>query len=180
MKELSISKAFTLLEPGPVTLITTSDAGKYNMMALSWHIVLDFTGRFAVMTGPWNYSYKALMKNKECVVNIPGADLLEKTIGAGTTTGSETDKFTKFNLTPLEAGVVSCPLIKECIASIECRVIDHIKAYDLIILDTVKAWIVPDYKERHAFHYRGDGNFILEGKVLNYRKEMAPRLAPGV
>lgn len=52
MKQLEISKIFTLIEPGPVTLITTADQGKPNIMALSWSIVLEYDGRLAIMTGP--------------------------------------------------------------------------------------------------------------------------------
>lgn len=180
MKELALHKSFTLIEPGPVTLITTSDEGKNNIMALSWHIVLDFSGRFAIMTGSWNYSFNALMKNRECVINIPGLNLLDKVVGIGTTTGSEVDKFKEFSLTPLKADTVNPPLIKECIAAIECHVVDHIKTYDMIVLEAVKAWVKTDYKKEQTLHYRGDGTFITDGGRFNCRKEMESKLAPGV
>jgi len=176
MKELELNKAFTLMEPGPVTMITTSDKGKDNIMTLSWHIVLGFEGRLAIMTGPWNYSYTALIKNKECVINIPCEDLIEKAIGVGTTTGSETDKFKKFKLTPVKSHLVNPPSIKECIAGIECRVIDEVKEYDLIILETVYAWTNNGYGESKSFHYSGDGIFIVDGRHLDYKREMSTRL----
>jgi len=180
MKELPLNKAFTLLEPGPVTLITTSDEGKDNIMTLSWHLVLDFPGRFGIMTGSWNYSFRALMKNKECVINIPDVGLIEKVVGVGTTSGAGTDKFRQFQLTPVTGGEVNPPLIKECIAAIECRVSDHIKLYDILILDAVKAWVKADYKKHQTIHYRGDGTFIADGETLNYRKELVSKLGPGV
>lgn len=180
MEELSLDKIFTLIEPGPVTLITTSDAGKDNIMTLSWHIVLGFDGRFAIMTGPWNYSFKALMKNKECVVHIPDAEMIEKVIGIGTTTGADTDKFEKFGLTPVKSKLITPPSIKECLAGIECRVADYIEDYDLIVLIGVYAWNIPGYKDKQTFHYRGDGTFITDGRRMNYRKAMASKLAPGV
>lgn len=180
MKELELNKAFTLLEPGPVTLITTSNGSEHNIMTLSWHIVLDFSGRFAIMTGDWNYSFEALMKNNECVINIPGVDMIEKAVGIGTSTGSEVNKFKEFVLTPLKADIVQSPLIEECIAAIECRVTDYVKEYDMIILDTVKAWVRRNYKKYRTFHYRGDGTFLVDGETVNYRKEMASKLAPGV
>ncbi len=180
MKELELNKAFTLLEPGPVILITTSNGGKYNIMTLSWHIVLGFSGSFAIMTGDWNYSFEALMENKECVINVPGVDMIEKAVGIGTSTGSEVNKFKEFVLTPVKADIVQPPLIKECIAAIECRVSNHIKEYDLVILDAVKAWVKRDYKKHRTFHYRGDGTFVIDGEIVNYRKEMESKLAPGV
>jgi flavin reductase (DIM6/NTAB) family NADH-FMN oxidoreductase RutF len=64
MKKLPLNKAFTLIEPGPVVLVTTAYKGKHNIMTLSWTMVMDFTPRFAFLTGSWNYSYKALKKQK--------------------------------------------------------------------------------------------------------------------
>ena len=61
MKEFPIQKAFTFLEPGPVVLVTTFDENRSNILTLSWTMVLDFTPRFAFMTGPWNFSCKALI-----------------------------------------------------------------------------------------------------------------------
>jgi len=43
MKELPLSKAFQLIEPGPVVLVATARDGKANVMTMSWHMVMDFT-----------------------------------------------------------------------------------------------------------------------------------------
>jgi hypothetical protein len=48
MENLPIGKAFTLIEPGPVVLVTTNDGRKDNVMAISWTMVLDFTAKFAI------------------------------------------------------------------------------------------------------------------------------------
>lgn len=56
MKKLRLSKAFTLLESGPVVFVTTNDGRKKNVMTISWTMVVDFTPVFAITTGPWNYS----------------------------------------------------------------------------------------------------------------------------
>ena len=60
MDTLEISKAFTLIEPGPVVLVTTNDGKKNNIMTISWTMVLDFTPAFAITTGEWNYSLAVL------------------------------------------------------------------------------------------------------------------------
>src|SRR5665647_3456837 len=116
MQELPLNKAFMLLEPGPVVLVSTADGGKSNIMTLSWHMVMDFTPKFALVTGAWNYSYKALLKTKECVIAIPAFDISQKVVEIGMCSGSDTDKFKKFELTPVKAKSVKAPLIKECIA----------------------------------------------------------------
>ena len=68
MKALKLEKAFTLLEPGPVVLVTTCDGDRHNIMTLSWTMVVDFTPRFAFTTGPWNHSYAALEKTRRLLV----------------------------------------------------------------------------------------------------------------
>jgi flavin reductase (DIM6/NTAB) family NADH-FMN oxidoreductase RutF len=93
------------------------------------------------MTGPWNYSYTALTKNRECVIAIPTVDMARTVVSIGACSGAETNKFEKFKLTPLEAKFVKAPLIKECFANIECRVVDYVKKHGIFILDAAAAWI---------------------------------------
>ncbi|MCU0598915.1 MAG: flavin reductase [Desulfobacterales bacterium] len=77
---MKIGKAFTLMESGPVVLVTTNDGNKKNVMTISWTMVNDFTPVFAMTTGPWNHSFGALQKTKERVIAIPTVDLLDKVI----------------------------------------------------------------------------------------------------
>ena len=60
MNTLAISKAFTMIEPGPVVLVTTNAGKKNYIMTISWTRVLDFTPAFAITTGEWNYSLAVL------------------------------------------------------------------------------------------------------------------------
>ena len=113
MRQLKMSRVFTLIEPGPVVLVTTCDGNKNNIMTISWTMVLDFTPMFAITTGAWNYSFGALQKTRECVIAIPTVELLDRVVGIGTCSGADTDKFAKFKLTtmpgkrqgPLDQGV---------------------------------------------------------------------------
>ncbi len=180
MQELQLNKAFMLLEPGPVVLVTTANRGKNNIMTISWHMVMDFTPQFALLTGAWNYSYEALVKNKECVIAVPTVDISRKVVEIGACSGSDTDKFKKFELTPLKAKSVKAPLIKECLANIECRVTDYIGKYNIFILDAVHAWIDDERKERRTIHAVGDGTFKVDGRKINYRELMLSKLPSGV
>ena len=64
MLELELNKAFTLMESGPVVLVTTHDGNNDNIMTISWTMVMDFTPVFAITTGEWNHSFTALRKSK--------------------------------------------------------------------------------------------------------------------
>jgi len=180
MRTMKLNKVFTLLEPGPVVLVTTHDGKQGNVMTISWTMVLDFTPRFAITTGEWNYSYRALKKTRECVIAIPTADMLDTVVGVGTCSGADTDKFAKFGLTPLPGRIVKAPLIRECAANIECRVVEIVRRHDIVVLKAVAAHQAPSRKEQRTLHAVGDGTFIVDGRRLNRRRQMAVKIPEGI
>jgi flavin reductase (DIM6/NTAB) family NADH-FMN oxidoreductase RutF len=180
MNIMQTSKAFMLIEPGPVVFVTTYDGKKNNVMTISWTMVMDFTPKFAITTGAWNYSYAALRKSKECVISIPTVDLLDKIVGVGTCSGADTDKFAKFGLTPVEGTHVRSPLIRECLANIECKVIDIITKHDILVLAGVAAYFDEARAEKRTVHAIGDGTFVVDGRKLNRREMMRSKLPDGI
>lgn len=183
MNNFSLPKVFTLIESGPVVLITTKDSktGKENIMTLSWSMVLEFEPScFAIMTGGWNYSFKALMENRECVVALPTVEIIEKTIRIGSCSGSEHDKFKEFELTPLRAQKVKAPLIKECHANIECQITDYLENYSILVLTPVKAWINNALKDKRKIHAIGDGTFVADGEKFDYKEITWDKLSDAV
>lgn len=180
MHELKLSKAFTLMESGPVVLVTTNDGHKNNIMTISWTMVVDFTPQFAITTGAWNYSYAALRKNRECVIAIPTVDMLDKVVGIGTCSGKDTDKFAKFRLTPVQGKVVKAPLIKQCLANMECKVVDIVEKHSIVVLEAVAAYVDSTRKEKRTIHAVGDGTFIVDGRKFDRREMMASKLPAGI
>jgi flavin reductase (DIM6/NTAB) family NADH-FMN oxidoreductase RutF len=172
MKRLPIGKAFTLMESGPVVLVTTRDGGKDNVMTISWTMVVDFTPAFAITTGPWNYSYAALRRSRECVIAIPTVDMIDRVVGVGTCSGADTDKFERFGLTRIKGRQVRAPLIEECLANIECRVVDIVRKHNIVVLEGVAAYFDDSRKEKRALHAVGDGTFIVDGRRIDRRKMM--------
>jgi flavin reductase (DIM6/NTAB) family NADH-FMN oxidoreductase RutF len=180
MRALELGRAFTLIEPGPVVLVTTRAEGSNNIMTISWTMVLDFGAMFAITTGAWNHSFAALKKTRGCVIAVPTVDLLDKVVGIGTCSGADTDKFARFGLTPTLAKLVEAPLVAECLANIECKVIDMIAKHNIVVLEGVAAHYDPARKEKRLLHAVGDGTFIVDGRKLDRRKMMSSKLPPGV
>ena len=180
MQQLELSKAFTLIESGPVVLVTTHDGKKNNIMTISWTMVMDFTPQFAITTGAWNHSFAALRKNRECVIAIPTVDLLDKVVGIGMCSGADTDKFAQFKLTSVPAKLVRPPLIKECLANIECKIIDIVKKHNIVVLEGVAAYLDSTRKEKRVVHAVGDGTFIVDGRKIDRKQMMAAKLPSGV
>ncbi|MFT3960454.1 flavin reductase family protein [Propionivibrio sp.] len=180
MRRLPLAKAFTLMESGPVVLVATHDGQKNNVMTISWTMVVDFTPTFAMTTGPWNHSYAALRKSRECVIAVPTVDLIDRVVGVGTCSGADTDKFERFGLTPLAAQHVRAPLIRECLANIECKVVDIVEKHNIVVLEGVAAYRDGTRKEKRTIHAVGDGTFIVDGERIDRRKMMRSKLPPGV
>jgi len=180
MRRLKLSRAFTLIEPGPVVLVTTCDGSKNNVMTISWSMVLDFTPVFAITTGEWNYSFAALRKTRQCVIAIPTVDLLDRVVGIGTCSGADIDKFDRFNLSAVPGKIVNAPMIKECLANIECKVVDLVHKHNIVVLEAVAAYVDPSRKEKRTIHAVGDGTFIVDGRKLDRRKMMASKLPGGL
>jgi flavin reductase (DIM6/NTAB) family NADH-FMN oxidoreductase RutF len=149
-------------------------------MTISWTMVVDFTPVFAITTGAWNYSFAALRRTKECVIAIPTVDMLDVVVGVGTCSGADTDKFARFGLTPVGGKLVGAPLIRECLANIECKVVDIVRKHSIVVLEGVAAYVDPARKEKRTVHAVGDGTFIADGRRLDRRKMMASKVPAGV
>lgn len=180
MEDLPIEKAFTLIEPGPVVLVTTNDGHKDNVMTISWTMVLDFSAAFALATGPWNHSYRALQETRECVIAVPTADQIDTVIGIGMCSGSDTDKFAKFGLRRAKARLVWAPLLEDCLANIECRVVDIVDRHNIVVLEGVAAYVDPARTGRKTIHAQGDGTFIVDGRRIDRREMMRAKLPSSV
>lgn len=166
---LALSKVYGLLEPGPVVLLSTARDGRFNVMTLSWHTMMEFEPPLVgcVVSGR-NHTFGLLRASGECVINIPTVELAEKVVGVGNTTGREVDKFAAFGLTPLAGKRVAAPLIAECYANLECRVADEALAesYNFFVLEVVKGWIDPAVTAPRTLHHRGWGEFMVAGETL--------------
>jgi flavin reductase (DIM6/NTAB) family NADH-FMN oxidoreductase RutF len=109
-----------------------------------------------------------------CVINIPTVELAKQVVGCGNTSGRDVDKLKKFRLTPLPAAGVGTPLISECYANLECKVIDTSKVdrYSLFILEVAKAWIDRSKKRARTIHHCGRSVFMVAGRMIKLPTKM--------
>jgi flavin reductase (DIM6/NTAB) family NADH-FMN oxidoreductase RutF len=173
-KDFPVSQIRQLLEPGPVVLVSSAWKGKSNIMTMGWHTVLEFSPSLVgCVIASDNCSFEMIRKSRECVINIPTADLIDQVVGIGNCSGDKVDKFTRFHLTPAPAAKVSAPLIQECFASLECRIADArlVKAYNFFILEVLQAHVATSPKYPRTLHYRGQGIFLTSGRVVNRRQK---------
>jgi flavin reductase (DIM6/NTAB) family NADH-FMN oxidoreductase RutF len=76
--------------------------------------------------------------------------------------------------------IVKAPLIKECLANIECKVVDLVDKHNIVVLEGVAAYVDSARKEHRTIHALGDGSFIVDGRKLDRRQMMAAKLPAGI
>ena len=165
------------LEPGPVVLVSSAFRGERDIMTMGWHMVMmEEPSLIGCFIWDQNHSHELVRRSKECVINVPTADMVKAVIGIGTSHGPEVDKFAQFGLTAVRAEKVGAPLIAECYASFECRLVDAslIKRYFLFVFEVVKAHVARSPRYPTTLHYRGEGMFMVSGRNLSYRRLFKP------
>jgi flavin reductase (DIM6/NTAB) family NADH-FMN oxidoreductase RutF len=165
-KDFPVANIRRFLEPGPIVLVSSAWKGETNIMTMGWHMVMEFVpSLIGCYIWSENHSFDMIRKSKQCVINIPTVDLAPKVVGIGNSSGRDIDKFADFGLTPEEAAKVEAPLIAECYANFECKLVDSslISKYSLFVWEVVKAHVAASPKYPRTIHYRGDGVFMVSG-----------------
>ena len=174
-RNLPLSRVYALLETGPVVLITTAYKGRANVMTQSWHTMIEFEPPLVgLVISNRNFSYDALIATRQCVINIPTAELARQVVGCGNVSGAKVDKFARFGLTCKAASRVRPPLIGECYANLECRVRDTslVDKYGFLVVEVVKAWKDPSVKIARTLHHQGKGKFMVAGESIRLPSKM--------
>jgi flavin reductase (DIM6/NTAB) family NADH-FMN oxidoreductase RutF len=172
---LALSRVYGLIEPGPVVLLTTAVGARANVMTMSWHTMMDFEPPIiGCVISARNHTFDMLQKSRECVINIPTVELARKVVGCGNTSGRAVDKFDAFGLTPVPGACVRAPLIQECYASLECKLVDRrlASSYNFFVLEVVKAWIDRSRKHAETIHHLGKGKFMVAGRTIKLPSRM--------
>lgn len=173
-KDFPVSKIRQILEPGPIVLVSSAWKGKKNIMTMGWHTVMEFSPSLVgCIIADNNVSFEMIRKSGVCVINVPTVDMVDQVVGIGNCDGDQIDKFEKFALTPVDGEKVAAPLIEECFANLECRIVDRrlVKKYNFFILEVVKAHVAKTPKYPDTLHYHGQGIFTTSGSVLRKAKQ---------
>ena len=97
-----------------------------------------------------------------------------KVVLVGNCSGRAADKFERIELTKVAAKHVAPPLIKECFANQECKVVDMrlVSKFNLFVREVVQAWIDPAKKKLKTIHHQGYGTFVVDGETIRLKSKM--------
>lgn len=142
--------ATRLMHPRNTVLVTCVDkAGKPNIITLAWSMPTSHNPPMvAISVSPERYSHKLIRNLKEFVVNVPTDKLARESLFCGRRSGRYTRKFEEARLTPEKAKMVKPPIIKECIAHLECRVVNEVKTGDHTVFI---GKVITAYADEHLF-----------------------------
>ena len=151
-QDVPLPKVYGLLEPGPVVFLTTADRSRANVMTLSWHMMVEFTPPLVACVGssrelhPGRFAQDEAVRDRDPNQGIGAAEF----VGVGNSSGRGVAKFAAFGMTPLPAARVTPPLIAECYANFECKVVDTrlVNKFDLFVIEVVKRGPIPLAKTR--------------------------------
>ena len=125
-RELETRDGLRLLAPGPLALVTTMYRDQPNVMTAGWLLPLSFDPvLIGVAIHPGRLTHEFATKSEVFALNIPNVDLISAVHACGMTSGREGDKWDATGLTPAEAVEIEAPLVAECVAHIECGLMDR-------------------------------------------------------
>ena len=120
------------LSPRLVVLVTSVDReGRPNIIPLSWVMPTSFEPPLiAISVGIKRFSHNLIESSGEFVVNLPTRHLLNEVMFCGSHSGKSVNKFKETGLTPLKSEKVKPPRIKECVAHLECKLVNKLRTGD--------------------------------------------------
>jgi flavin reductase (DIM6/NTAB) family NADH-FMN oxidoreductase RutF len=157
-----LKDSYRLLNHGPTILISTCNNGKQNIMAAAWNMPLDFDPpKITIVIDKSAYTRELIEATGVFAINVPCTAQIDVVRKVGTTTGRDlvdTDKFAQFGLETFSALEIEVPLLKGCVAWLECKLLrepHNQNIYDLFIAEVVAA-----YADERVF---SDGHWHFEG-----------------
>jgi flavin reductase (DIM6/NTAB) family NADH-FMN oxidoreductase RutF len=100
-----------------------------------------------------------IKRGGEFVINIPSRDVINQVVTCGRLSGNDVDKLARTGLELEDPRVVRAPLIAQCIAHLECALVNSYQPGDHTVFIGQVAWA---WAEEGAF----DGVWSLAEKVL--------------
>ncbi len=111
--------------PTVATIVTAQARGKSNAMAVAWHTSISFEPPlYGVVISPKRFTYQLIADSKEFGVNFLPFAKAELVASVGGSSGSEIDKFQKFNIATDKPVETSVPILKAAYAAYECKLVD--------------------------------------------------------
>ncbi|MEW6172451.1 MAG: flavin reductase family protein [Bacillota bacterium] len=183
-KEIPLREAYRLLTPGWVILVASQKEGKYNVMTASWQMPVSINPPLvAVSIAKRHLTADYILSTRAFTVNVPGRNLIPLAHYCGSVSGRDTNKFAVTGLSPIPGQKVPAPLIKECLAGLECRLWNtydggdhHIVVGEVVAAlaaagDFDKHWLFTSGKDTFPSNHIGGPLYVVPGTMISVSKK---------
>ncbi len=157
MEKVSL-KPGTLLCPVPAVMVTCGQGEEKNILTIGWTGIINTQPPMTyVSVRKSRHSHDIISREKEFVINLTTEQLAFATDYCGVKSGKDVDKFKEMKLTPVDAEIVSCPMIGESPVNLECKVVEvkELPTHDMFIAEIVKIHVNKDVMDE-------DGRIALD------------------
>ncbi|PKO47748.1 MAG: flavin reductase [Betaproteobacteria bacterium HGW-Betaproteobacteria-22] len=188
--EVTLAQAYRLLNHGPTVIVSSYHNGKQNLMAAAWVTPLDFAPpKITIVIDKNTYTRELIEASGAFAINVPCVAQLDTVRKVGTSSGrnlNDTDKYRLYGLQTFLAKTIDAPLLKGCVAWLECRVIPepHCQdTHDLFVAEVVAAyadervfsknengqfgWHFEGYPGLRTIHHVASGTFFVTGEPVS-------------
>ncbi len=173
--------AARLLQPGPVSLVTSLFHSQHNVMAAGWIMPIGIDPiLIGISIHSSRLTHELISRSEAFGLSIPTIELLNSVHRCGVESGRDRDKFLSAQLTPLDAQEIEAPLVGECVAHVECGLVERLTLtdHDLFVGEVLAAsavdelfsdrWRIGDGSE--LLHHIGGDEYAALGRV--YRAKL--------
>jgi flavin reductase (DIM6/NTAB) family NADH-FMN oxidoreductase RutF len=178
--EIPLGRANRLINPGPVVLVTARDGDRAGVMPAAWAVPLSKSPPLVGLAlSTRHFTHDLIKRSQQFALNVPGLPLAETVVKLGSVSGWDVgDKFAPVDLRLTKAQHVEAPLIDECLAWLECTVVDTFQVGDhsLFVGQVLGAWVEEDAFEqtwllddddlKPLHHLGGDVFAVLEQRLI--------------
>lgn len=124
-EERPAQEAARLLLGGPVALVTSTWRGQENVAPVAWHMPLaSVPPLVGIAIEQSRYSADLIAHAGEFALNFPKRPFLHHVQYLGGLSGADIDKFEATQWETFAASSITSPLLQDCVAWIECEVVD--------------------------------------------------------
>lgn len=177
--EIPVKRANRLINHGCVILVSCAYKEHKNIITLAWQMpVSHHPPLIAIAVHKDHFSHQLIEKSRQFVINVPHRNLIREVHICGTVSGRKVNKFQYVNFTPEPAKYVLAPLIKECSAHLECKVVKIYPAGDhtIFVGKVLRAladkeifdgkFLRLDETKYQTLHHLGEDRYMVSGKII--------------
>ncbi len=173
-----LERAHRLVAPGPLSIVTAAYRDRFTITPVQWTMPASLSpGVIAISLHLEHYATELVRRSDEFALNFTTRDLLNQVMSMGTVSGRDADKWELTGLRMQDPLSISVPLIEECIAHVECVVVDSAAPGDHAVFfgEIVAAqaeesvfdehWLLEDM-ETKPLHHLGKNLFTVLNEPL--------------